>query len=147
MNFRDFIGAAEVHLRMTGWLICGNNGVWRKYKKRDSTAEGLPLPGAICAEVRENNVFEPTIERYLVENGWRRTSSGVSSGWPTYRKGDKAKKLPEALLKQLMEDRMDRATVAPHTTPSEMKKLLDVTALRNSSPPPNGYANTAPARR
>lgn len=133
MNFRDFVGAAEVHLRIAGWLMSAHNGVWRKYKRPGGT-EVLPLPGAITEDLRCNSMFSPTVEQYLTDNGWRRTSSGVSSGWPTFMKGDKTKKLPEALLKQMMDDRADMSVYSPSTTPSGMVQLLS-----KSVPPPSAF--------
>lgn len=143
MNYREFVGAAEVHLRMAGWLMQAHNGVWRKYKKAGSS-EVIPLPGAIAADLRMNSMFSPQVELYLTSNGWRRTSSGVSAGWPSYKKGDETKRLPEALLKQLMSDRFTNSVVEPHTTPSEMRQLLDV---RTYSPPPSSRADTTAVRR
>lgn len=136
MNFREFVGAAEVHLRMAGWLMHAHNGVWRKYK-RPGAAESQPLPAAIVAEMKYNNHFGPVVEEYLTSNGWRRTS-GVSSSWPTFRKGDKAKRLPDALLKQMMDDRADMLVYSPRATPSEMVQLL---GPKPRVPPPSDYVD------
>lgn len=141
MNFREFVGAAEVHLRMTGWLMHGHNGVWRKYKKAGDS-EAKPFPAALCAALDEDNAFHPDVEHYLSSNGWRRSSGGVIAGWPLFHKDGKHKKLIVALLEQLRDDRTDRAVTAPRTTPSEMKRLL----VPSSSPPPSVYADTARAR-
>jgi hypothetical protein len=145
MKFQEFVGAAEVHLRMAGWLMHGHNGVWRKYKKA-GVSDVQPLPAALIKELETDGAFEPTVEAYLTNNGWRRSSSGVSGGWPMFSKNGKFRNLPIAMLQQLRDDRIDRAAVVPPTTPSEMKNLLDVRAVRNS-PPPSGTADTAISRR
>lgn len=147
MNFREFTGAVEVHLRKCGWLFHGNNGVWRKYKKAGET-NSIPLPAALVAELFVNGEFMPQVELYLQDNGWLRTSSGVSTGWPRFRKGGDSKTMDKALLEQLKLDRLNPDVYSPRTTPSELRSLLiDVDTLRKDSPPPSGYANTAPARR
>lgn len=131
---------------MTGWLMAGHNGVWRKYKKAGAP-ESVPLPAALVEEMKTNGEFMPAVERYLVSSGWRRSGGGVSTGWPMFMKNNKFRNLPIALLHQLRDDRVDRAVVDPHTTPSEMKQLLDVAPLRRGSPPPSGGANTVLVRR
>ncbi len=133
MNFREFVGAAEVHLRMAGWLMHGHNGVWRKYKKAGD-AEAIPLPAAVLAEMRVDAVFAPTVERYLTARGWLRTSSGVSSGWPRFRQGGDSKTMDKALLDQMKYDRTNMGTYDPHTTPSGMRELLDVKVFHRASP-------------
>ncbi len=143
MNFREFVGAAEVHLRMAGWLMHAHNGVWRKYK-RPGEPEACPLPAAIATEMKYNNHFGPVVEQYLTSNGWRRTSSGVSASWPTFTKGDKAKRLPEALLKQMMDDRADMSVYAPRATPSQVVQLL---SPKRSVPPPSDYVDDSIGRR
>lgn len=141
MKFREFVGAAEVHLRMTGWLMHGHNGVWRKYKK-GGDSESKPFPAALRDELARDSVFHPSVELYLTDNGWRR-STGVIAGWPLFQRGGKYKNMLVALLEQLRDDRMDRAAVAPRTTPSELKQLL---APSSSRPSTSGYADTARAR-
>lgn len=147
MNFQEFVGAAEVHLRMTGWLMRGHNGYWRTYKK-PGASEAHPLPAAVIRQLEDDGLFAPTVEDYLVSCGWRRSTGGVVAGWSIYMKDGKYRNLPVALLQQLRDDRLDRAVVEPQTTPSGMRNLLMEGTLRsNSSPPPSGQANTAPARR
>ena len=131
MNFLEFVGAAEVHLRTTGWLMHGHNGVWRKYK-RPGASETYPMPAAVVRQLQADGLFEPTVEIYLRANGWRRYTGGVIAGWPMFMKNGKFRTLPIALLEQLRDDRTDRRVVDPHTTPSGMKDLLTVESLRRA---------------
>ena len=124
----------------------GHNGYWRKYKKAGAD-EAYPLPAVLIRQLTEDSGLAPTVEAYLVNNGWRRSTSGVFAGWTMFVKNGKYKTLPIALLEQLRDDRLDRAVVEPQTTPSGMRNLLMEGSLRRSSPPPSGNANTAPARR
>lgn len=123
MNFREFVGAAEVHLRMTGWLMHGHNGVWRKYKQ-PGAGDAQPLPAALIRQLQEDGLFAPTVETYLVSNGWRRSSGGVIAGWAMFTKNGKFRNLPIALLEQLRDDRTDKAVVDPYMTPSGIRNVL-----------------------
>jgi len=146
MNFQEFVGASEVHLRMTGWLMHGHNGVWRKYKK-PGAVDVHPLPAAVVKQLEINGLFEPTVETYLTSNGWRRTTGGVIAGWPMFVKNNKFRSLPIAMLEQLRDDRLDKSIVDPHTTPSGMREIITTGLMHRDNPPPSSNANTAPARR
>ncbi len=129
MNFQEFVGAAEVHLRMTGWLMHGHNGVWRKYKKGGDVG-AMPFPAAIVNELSRDSIFHPTVETYLTSNGWRRGTGGVIAGWPLFHKDGKYKSMLIALLEQLRDGRIDRSVYAPHNTPSDVRLLLNADAVR-----------------
>ncbi len=136
MNFRDFVRAAEVHLQNTGWLMHGHNGTWQKYK-RAGERETKPLPAAVLAELQTNSIFQPVIEDYLIDSGWRRSIGGVMLGGPIFMKDGKYKRIAIAMLEQMRDDRIDRRVYSPYSTPSEVRSLLSAETVRavHDSPP------------
>lgn len=126
MNFRDFVQAAEGHLLRHGWARNSHNGVWPMFLK----GARCTFPEALTRELWQSSEFDPEVERYLIESGWRRASQGVVIGRQLFARGDTYKTLCMALIEQLKLHRLDRAAVVPPTTPEAMKKILDVTQFR-----------------
>lgn len=129
MNFREFVRAAEAHLRSTGWLMHGHNGTWMKYKRAGSTT-ALPMPAALLEELQTNSTFQPSVESYLIHSGWRRSSGGVTLGGPLFCKNGKHKRIAVAMLEQLRDDRLDRSVHSPQSTPTEVRALLNADSVR-----------------
>lgn len=128
MNFQDFVYEAEKYLTRQGWKHCSHNGVWPVFLKGIRCS----LPEALISELWASSVFDPTVESYLLDSGWIRSSQGVVVGQQIFSRGDTYKTLRMALIEQLKLHRLDRAAVAPPTTPAAMKKILDVTQFRRT---------------
>lgn len=131
MNFQEFLSMATDHLVEAGWVNVSHNGVWSVHSKEARyEKERFPLPAALSAELQENGAFGPVVEEYLLSNGWRRSSTGVSAGQPSFQLDGVVKPLGMAMLEQLKLQRLNNEDVAPRATPNSMRKLLDVTELR-----------------
>ena len=128
MNYQEFVRLSEEHLVSCLWKRDGHNGVWPVFMKGTRCA----LPEALISELWASSSFDPIVELYLLDSGWRRSGAGVVVGQQIFVRGETYKTMRMALLEQLKIHRLDRATVAPPTTPEAMKKILDVTQFRQT---------------